>query len=147
MTCTFFGHKDCPSYIYDRVYAAIEELIEHSEVDCFLVGEEGGFDRTVQRALFEIKKKYPQIVCLAVKAYYDPKKKDDPGLLESIYPECLSGVPKRFAIDRRNRYMIERSEVVITYVRTSIGGAAKFVEIAVRKKKRVINIATDDYSS
>lgn len=147
MTCTFFGHRDCPSNIYDRVRDTIEELIEHSKVDCFLVGEEGSFDRTVQRALFEIKKKYPQIVCLAVKAYYDPQKKDDPGLLESIYPECLAGVPKRFAIDRRNRYMIERSEVVITYVRTSIGGAAKFVEIAVRKKKRVINIATDDYSS
>ena len=147
MTCTFFGHRDCPSNIYDRVYAAIEEQIEHSKVDCFLVGEEGGFDRTVQRALFELKKKHPQILCLEVKAYYDPEKKDAPGLLESIYPECLTGVPKRFAIDRRNRYMIERSEVVITYVRKSIGGAAKFADIAVRKNKRVINLASDDNPS
>lgn len=147
MTCTFFGHRDCPGNIYESVYSIIEELIDKENVDCFLVGEEGGFDRIVQRALCEIGKKHTDVVCLAVKAYYDPKKKDDSGLLESIYPECLAGVPRRFAIDRRNRYMIDRSDVVITYVRTSIGGAAKFADIAVRKNKRVINIAVGDYSS
>jgi hypothetical protein len=147
MTCTFFGHRDCPSDVYGKLYDTIVYLIENQGVNTFWVGEEGGFDRMVQRVLLEVQGQYPNIACFAVKAYYNPQKTDERSLLQSIYPECLEAVPKRFAIDRRNRYMIEMSEVVITYVRTSIGGAAKFVEIAVRKKKRVINIATDDYSS
>ena len=147
MTCTFFGHRDCPGDIYESVYSQIIELIEKDNVDCFLVGEEGRFDRIVQRALYEIRKKRTNIFCFVVKAYYDPNKKEDLYSLESIYPDSLTDVPKRFAIDKRNQYMIERSQVVVVYVRTSIGGASKFMNEALRKNKKVINLASENTSS
>lgn len=140
MTCTFFGHRDCPSDVYGKLYSTIEELIAKEKVDCFLVGEEGEFDRLAQRALFEIKRKYSEIACFTVKAYYDPQKNSVNVLHESIYPECVANAPRRFAIDRRNRYMIENSDFVIAYVTVSFGGAAKFTDIALRKNKRVINL-------
>jgi uncharacterized phage-like protein YoqJ len=147
MTCTFFGHRDCPSDVYGKLYDTIVYLIENQGVNTFLVGEEGGFDRMVQRVLLEIQGQYPNIACFAVKAYYNPQKTDERSLLKSIYPECLEAVPKRFAIDRRNRYMIDNSDFVVTYVTVSFGGAAKFADIASRKSKKVINLASDDYLS
>ena len=40
----------------------------------------------------------------------------------------------------RNRWMLERSDIVVTYVR-SPGGAAKFKALAERKGKHVIEVA------
>lgn len=37
--------------------------------------------------------------------------------------------------------MISKADYVIGYVNKNIGGAAKFMDIAKRKKKNVINIA------
>ncbi len=37
--------------------------------------------------------------------------------------------------------MIEHSDYVITYVKYNVGGAARFKELAEKKKKTVINIA------
>ncbi len=37
--------------------------------------------------------------------------------------------------------MIDRSDIVITYVCRSFGGAAKFKSLAIRKKKTVIELA------
>ena len=93
MTCTFFGHRDCPSDVYGKLYDTIVYLIENQGVNTFLVGEEGGFDRMVQRVLLEIQGQYPNIACFAVKAYYNPQKTDERSLLQSIYPECLEAVP------------------------------------------------------
>ena len=146
MTCTFFGHRDCPSDLYGKLYDTIVDLIENQGVNTFLVGEEGCFDRMVQGVLLEIQGQYPNITCFAVKAYYDPQKTDERSLLQSIYPECLEKAPKRFAIDRRNR-QVDNSNFVVTYVTVSFGGAAKFADIAKRKNKNVINLADNlDYS-
>ena len=37
--------------------------------------------------------------------------------------------------------MIRESDVVITYITHSWGGAAQFVEMAKKKRKRIINVA------
>lgn len=56
-------------------------------------------------------------------------------------PEELENVPPRFTIDKRNRLMLDWSDVVVTYVCTSIGGTAKFKDLAEKKEKRVINLS------
>lgn len=40
----------------------------------------------------------------------------------------------------RNKWMVEQSDIVISYIERSGGGAAKVVEYAERKGKRVINL-------
>lgn len=40
--------------------------------------------------------------------------------------------------------MIEQSDYVVTYVNHNFGGAARFKELAERKHKTVINIATQN---
>ena len=59
---------------------------------------------------------------------------------ETLLPDGIEVGPARFAIDRRNKWMIEQADYVITYVTHSWGGAAKFKELAEKKGKTVINI-------
>ena len=53
----------------------------------------------------------------------------------------LENVPRKFAILKRNEWMVEEADLVIAYVMYSWGGAAKTLEYARRKKKTIINLA------
>ena len=58
----------------------------------------------------------------------------------TLLPEGIESVPPRFAIEYRNKWMIDHSDIVVTYVRRSFGGAAKFKKLAQKKKKTVIEL-------
>ena len=96
----------------------------------------------VYKTLKELKQTYPHIQYTVVLAYlptettasqYDPS--------ETLFPEGMEKAPKRFAIDRRNRWMLQQSEYVVTYVTHSWGGAAKYAEMARAQQKVVIDLA------
>jgi len=61
--------------------------------------------------------------------------------LDTMLPEGIETVPRRFAISWRNKWMLRQTDHVIAYVNHSWGGAAKFVELAVRQGKSVVNLA------
>ena len=71
-----------------------------------------------------------------------PEKRDEYRLTdysETILPEGIETAPKRFAITYRNKWMIEQSYYVVTYVvHDAVSGAAKFQKLAEKKGKRVI---------
>ncbi len=142
MVCTFFGHRNAGEEIAPLIDETIIYLIENENVDRFYVGNQGHFDFMVKRVLQETRKRYPHIIFSVVLAYMPQEKNEwsDEGYEDSEFPAELANVPRRFAIDKRNHWMIERSDFVVTHVTHSTGGAAKFKEIAQRKKKRVINI-------
>lgn len=142
MTCCFFGHRDTPSHIADRLRILLPQLVTKKQMTRFLVGNEGAFDRMVAAALAELKKEHPEIRCYIVLAYI-PQKQSEPLPLETIYPEGLERVPRRYAIDRRNRWMLKQSEMVVGYVCTSIGGAARYFEIAKKNGKELIRLADE----
>ena len=60
---------------------------------------------------------------------------------DTIYPDGLEDVPPRFAICRRNDWMVNNSDAVICYVVNHFGGAYTYTEKARRKGKCIINIA------
>lgn len=138
-TCTFFGHRTVSSKVYDVLYKEIEVLIREHGVDSFYVGNNGDFDIEVRRALRELKKEYPEIKYSVVLAY--PPANDGWDYSDTIYPEGIELVPKRFAISWRNEWMLKQSEYVIAYVKRTVGGAYKFFEMAQKKKKTIKNIA------
>lgn len=59
---------------------------------------------------------------------------------ETLLSDGTEVAPVRFAIGRRNKWMVEQADYVITHVTHSWGGAAKFKELAEKKGKTVINI-------
>ena len=138
MTCTFFGHRNTPATVRPILRQVIIDLIEQRGVTHFYVGNQGNFDAMARSLLAELAQIYP--IRYDVVLAYLPKE-NDPSLDEShtLLPDGFESVPPRFAIDHRNRSMLDRSDIVVTYVR-SPGGAAKFKELAERKGKMVVDV-------
>ncbi len=96
----------------------------------------------VYQVLCEMEEKHPIhiVVVLAYinrtqeKPYYDFKK--------TMFPDVLTKTPFRFAIHKRNSYMIENSNYVVTYINTPFSRAYANIEQAVKKKKHLINLGT-----
>lgn len=143
MTVTFFGHRNIYGRIKDELESVLIDLIENHSANLFYVGNEGSFDHIVQAVLKELEPRYPHIVYEVVFAYR-PKKFSEIDLTDyyakGIYPEELVCVPKRFAIPKRNKWMLDRADTVVTYVKYELGGASQFKELAEKKGKRVINL-------
>ena len=127
--CTFFGHRDCPESVKPGLLQEIEALIRMG-VDTFYVGNQGQFDGAVYSCLKQLRTGHPHIRVWVVLAYLPTEKREAEDLSDAIYPE-IEGPPK-FAIDRRNRWMLQRAEVVICYVCHITGGAYKFAKLAKR---------------
>lgn len=139
MTVTFFGHNDAPECVRGVLQTTLIDMIENHGASSFYVGNHGSFDRMVKSTLEKLQTVYPHIKYAVVLAYLPSKNNGD--LSPTAYPEGLETVPPRFAICKRNEWMIEHSDAVITYVKRSFGGAAKYKKYAENKKKIVINLA------
>lgn len=144
LACTFFGHKDTPKEIEPTLRSTLVELIENKNVLKFYVGNQGSFDYMVKCSLIELKKIYS--IDYAVVLAYLPGKKyyTDEEHFTTIIPNGIETVPRKFAINYRNKWMIEQSDYVVTYVNHTIGGAAQFKKLAEKKNRIVINIATQN---
>lgn len=139
-SCCFFGHRDAPDCLRQKLIDTVTELIEHNGVTNFYVGNQGGFDSLALSVLKELAESYPQIRYAVVLAYL-PDNNNLVSETDTIYPEGLENVPKRFCIARRNDWLIEHTAYAICYVTHITGGAAQFMKKAQKKKRAVINIA------
>ncbi|MBQ4088535.1 MAG: hypothetical protein IJC56_01460 [Clostridia bacterium] len=141
-SCTFFGHKNAPFSIEEKLSAAIESLITESGVRNFYIGNHGNFDSMALHCIKRLKTYYQTIDYSIVLAYipstnFAQSTKDK---IDTLIPDGLENIPPRFAILYRNRWMIDHSDYVITHVTHSFGGAAKHKHIAEHLEKTVINI-------
>ena len=139
--CTFFGHRECFGLDAQMLMTAIDDLIRQG-VDTFYVGNQGQFDAAVYRCLTQLRQKHPHIRVCVVLAYLPTVKNSHENTPDTMYPE-IEGDPK-FAIERRNRWMIGRSDCCICHISHTWGGAYKFARLAKQRGKRVINLGRAD---
>lgn len=137
MVCTFFGHANAPKEIEPIIKSTLIDLIENKDVTTFYVGNHGNFDNMVVKVLQELSETY-SIKYYVVLAYM-PKKNaiyDN----QTLLPEEIELVHPKYAISWRNKWMIDKSDYVVAYIRRNLGGAYKFYKLANKKRKIVINI-------
>ena len=129
-SCCFFG----------RLTEAITKLTDEIGIEDFYVGNQGGFDSLVLSVLKELAISNPKLRYSIVLAYLPT---DHSAVCDenTLYPEGMENVPKRYCIARRNDWMIEHSKYVICYVKHITGGATQFMKKAQRKNRIVINLA------
>ena len=135
--CTFFGHAECYGLDDRALRLAIEDLIRNG-VDTFYVGNQGQFDSAVYTCLKQLRNRHPHIRVCVVLAYLPTEKNKHDDLADTMYPE-IEGHPK-FAIERRNRWMIDHSDFLLCHINHTWGGAYKFAQLAKRRSKTVINL-------
>ena len=140
MIVTFCGHGD---KYYDaqtekKLLLCVEKLIKEGAKE-FLLGGYGDFDHLAARTVKQLKGFYPHITSTLVIPYihrtYDNTIYDG-----SVYPP-IENVPNKYAISKRNEWMIQKSDVLVCYISHTHGGAYKTYEYCLRKKKRIINLA------
>lgn len=144
MTCCFFGHGTCPSDIRPKVKIQIERMMTEFDKVTLYVGDHGQFDKMVRGVMKELISEGKSVDYSVVLAYmpYQKRKFDAPNRYsDTICPDGIDNVPPRFAICKRNDWMIDNSDAVICYVVNRFGGAYTYTEKAKRKGKRIISIA------
>ena len=148
MTITFAGHSTISSI--SMVKEMVKEHIRHhitvdELVTCY-VGGNGDFDQICACACGELKQEYAGIEVVYVTPYISLseqekiKEKQNRGIYDtSVYPP-IEKVPRRFAISKRNEWMMKNADLIIAYVKHNYGGAYTSLQVARREKKRIINI-------
>ena len=140
MTVTFFGHKDTPKEIEPTLRTTLVDLIENHGATEFYVGNNGNFDTRVRCQLENLSQTYP-ITYSVVLAYLPTKKSEYDDYTNTILPEGIETIPKRFAISWRNKWMTQQADTVVTYVTHTYGGAWQFKAMAERQGKIVIELS------
>lgn len=143
MIVTFCGHKTGyeKADVTVRLRGIIRNLIQEGATT-FYIGGYGDFDSFAAEAVKDMKTEYPNIRSVLVIPYLD-REFDKNRYDESLYPP-LENVPLRFAISKRNEWMVEQADVVVSGVQHDWGGAYQTLKYAERKKKRIISIGEYD---
>ncbi len=137
----FFGHKECYGLDAEVLQSTIESLIVRG-VGEFLVGHRGQFDGMVRRCLKALQEKYPHIRYSVVLAYLPTARQEYGDYSDTMYPEGIETVHRRYAIEWRNRYLVDAADVCVCYVDHTFGGAYKFACMAKRRGLQVINLGS-----
>ena len=137
-SCFFIGHRESDDRLLPRLIALVERLIEEEQVAYFYVGGYGGFDRLAAAAVKVAKRKYSEITLLLVLPYHPAERTVETpfGFDGTYYPEGLENVPKRYAIARAYKIMINSSDWVITYVCHGATNSRTLLEYAKRRQKK-----------
>ena len=137
LTVTFCGHSEVPDRAQVRVWLTdvCERLIGDGATE-FYLGGYGAFDRLCAEVLQELKPRYAHIRLILVLPYLNSAMSME-GYDETVYPP-LESVPRRYAILRRNEWMIRRCDVLVAYVTHGWGGAAKTLDYARKRKKTIL---------
>jgi len=137
MIVTFCGHRE--GYNEREISAWLDTLLPmliEGGADTFYLGGYGRFDELAASAVWRQKAVYPGIRSILIVPY--PNRKHDPALYDdSIYPP-LGKVSPRYAIPKRNEWMVSASDVVVSGVMLGQGGAARTLAAAKRIKKVIL---------
>ncbi len=140
--CAFFGHRDeYPDIV--KLKEQIKYVIEKENVSKFWCGGYGVFDNCAASLVKQIRKEFNQIELQLILAYLPKDNEKISGIYDSsIYPESLELCHPRFAISKRNQWIIKRCDVVICYINHSYGGAYSAYKIAKKSGKIIYNIGS-----
>ena len=140
-TVTFCGHSKISytdlSKIKEKLSEELKKLITLGATE-FLLGGYGMFDLLCAQTIKELKFEYPHIKSVLVIPYIN--RDFNKTLYDcSEYPP-LENVPKKFAISKRNEYMIKKSDAVIAYITHEYGGAFTTFEYAKKHGLNCVNL-------
>ncbi len=147
MIITFCGHRDfvAKKGSEAELLSLLEDKIGNTPVEFYLEGY-GAFDAFAYECALKYKAKHSQVSLVFITPYlsieyqrnhlqYQKERYD-----AIIYPE-IEKAPLRFAISYRNRWMVERADLLIAYVKHDWGGAYQTYRYAKRKGKVIYNLA------
>lgn len=148
MIISFAGHSliPCGAKVKEIVKEKIKEYIANEHFVTFYLGGYGDFDEICAEACRELKKDFENIDLVYVTPYFDLSHQvriKEMQMLKlydsSIYPP-IENTPLKYAISKRNDWMMKCADMIIAYVCHNSGGAYNSLKTAERYNKKIINI-------
>ncbi len=150
LTVSLFGHRIIEDYqnAESKLYELLRIVMERSSRETeFLVGRNGDFDLMAASVIRKLKKETgnENIFLTLVLPYETAELRNNTESFESYYDsieicEASADCNFKYAIVARNRDMIDRSDMVVVYVKNQSGGAYQALKYAESNQKRVINL-------
>ncbi len=154
-TCCFTGHREIvdKETVLKRIYNTISVLHKNGTVN-FISGMAKGFDMLAARQVIALRSKYSDVRLICALPCRDQTVLWDES--EAIaYSAILDMADKivyvsqfnqKGAMLKRDRYMVDNSDIVIAHLTKSSGGTYYTVKYANEKGIRVINLADRAYA-
>ena len=148
-TVSFFGHriiKD-PLLMEQRLESLICKLLKEKEYVEFLVGRDGEFDQIVSSTIRRCKRNIrdDNSAHVWVLPYATAEFRDNEEAFRQYYDEieiCEAAADSHFksAHQKRNRAMVDRSDLVVFCIQRESGGAWQTMKYARKQNKPYINL-------
>lgn len=144
-SCFFIGHREAAEDIYPALLEAVEQHIVEYGVTEFVVGNYGGFDYLAAQAVVAAKERHPQITLLVLIPYHPVERPIElpHGFDSTFYPPDMEKVPRRLAIVRANRYMVDHVDYLIAYAWHPASNARDLTKYAQKKGIPTMNLGID----
>ena len=145
MIVSFCGHSDTILTQKEELYIKnlLNNLISNNEKIDFYLGGYGNFDNLCANILKSLKSNYNNFQVYFISPYINDsylKTKFNDNLYDDCIFPPLENTPKKFAIIKRNFWMVDKSDLIICYVHYSFGGAKTAIDYAIKKNAKIINI-------
>ena len=142
-SCFFIGHREASETIFAELRAAVEQHIVEFGVTEFVVGHYGGFDRLAARAVIEAKRTHPEVSLILLLPYHPAERPmvAPEGFDGTFYPPDMERVPRRLAIVRANRYMVDHVDYLIAYAWHPGSNARNLVDYARTQSVEITEIS------
>lgn len=137
-SCFFIGHREASSELLPILKQTIEKHISEYGVTEFVVGGYGNFDHLAAKVVISLKQQYPQITLSLLIPYHPAERpiEKPSGFDNTFYPPGMENVPRRLAILRANRYMVDHMDYLIAYAWHPASNARDIVEYAKKRELR-----------
>lgn len=150
LTVSFFGHRfiDDSQTVEQKLYELLRIIISRGDREVeFLVGRNGDFDLMIASVTRRLKKELnaENVFLTLVLPYETAELRNNTEAFEHFYDsieisEASADKNFKYAITARNRDMIDRSDMVVVYVKNQSGGAYQSLIYAEKNDKRIINL-------
>ncbi len=154
-TCCFFGHRkiDATEKMKSFLYRTIETLIVKENVDTFLFGSKSAFDDLCHQTVSELKRHYPFIKRVYVRAEFPYIRNDYHSYLlecyeKTYYPKRILNAGKACYVER-NYEMINQSKFCIVYFDETCAqksGTRIAYTYARKKERKILNLCIEKES-
>lgn len=149
LTISLFGHRtiEDAQLIEQKLYELLRIIIQGNREVEFLVGRNGEFDLMASSVIRRLKKEiYSENVFLTLVLPYETAElRNNIESFENYYDSieiCEVCGEKNFksAFTIRNRDMVDRSDLVVVYVKNNSGGAYQTLRYAEKNEKKFVNL-------
>lgn len=150
--CCFSGHRRIPWATQRVLKPLLRQTVEQLAGEgyrCFLCGGALGFDTLAAEAVLEVRHRLPDISlslalpCPEQSLHWSEPDRQRYARIRALADEetLVSPAYSSFCMQKRNRFMVDHSSLLVCYQTQLRGGTAATVAYALQNGRRVINLA------